>query len=468
VSKVRRQSNGRWLVDWVDETGRRQRRSLGSSVTTKAAAEELLAELVTTSRRRALGLEAAAVSTKVSVWDLCEWWLRHRCPEASHDRELVRLTKHVKGSRLGSMRASKVRKLDVADHLDDLEASGLAPASVNHVRAKLRAVFEAARKADAFSGPNPVKETEPRRVPKRHFATLSADEVPVMLRFVAPEWRPFFACAVYLGLRKGEIAGLRKADVDLDHLTVYVRHSYERAGTKGGHDDMLPIPPQLRPYIDQGLATPGPYLFPDAKGHPRGPECDPHLRLRTALKLAGIVDGYRVTCRWCTHEGREQLVDVEQLHATQEKAFEVSCARHPGRRLWVTAVPRHLRFHDLRHTTATVLLRSGVDAHRVQRIMRHASITTTTGTYGHLLVDDLREGLKGLEGVRPRATPELVRQFVAWLAGRENAAEIRQGSGTDDSTAPTREGANHEEHDENSSAARGIRTPDPRLRRPSR
>jgi hypothetical protein len=58
----------------------------------------------------------------------------------------------------------------------------------------------------------------------------------------------------------------------------------------------------------------------------------------------------------------------------------------------VTPLPRHVRFHDLRHSTATILLREGVDAHRVQKLMRHASFDTTSRTYAHLIVEDLRAG----------------------------------------------------------------------------
>ena len=64
-----------------------------------------------------------------------------------------------------------------------------------------------------------------------------------------------------------------------------------------------------------------------------------------------------------------------------------------------------MRFHDLRHTTATLLLRAGIDPHRVQRLLRHASITTTTGTYGHLLVDDLRAAV-ALLGPEPTQRSE--------------------------------------------------------------
>src|SRR5713226_83708 len=62
-------------------------------------------------------------------------------------------------------------------------------------------------------------------------------------------------------------------------------------------------------------------------------------------------------------------------------------------KLWPTAKVRPMRFHDLRHTTATLLLREHVDAHRVQRLLRHRDVKTTTGTYGHLVVEDLRDAI---------------------------------------------------------------------------
>jgi Phage integrase family len=57
-------------------------------------------------------------------------------------------------------------------------------------------------------------------------------------------------------------------------------------------------------------------------------------------------------------------------------------------------VPRHVRFHDLRHTTATLLLKAGVPLQFVQRILRHADPKTTAMTYGHLDVEDERRGME--------------------------------------------------------------------------
>ena len=65
-------------------------------------------------------------------------------------------------------------------------------------------------------------------------------------------------------------------------------------------------------------------------------------------------------------------------------------------RLWPRAIPRPVRFHDLKHTAGTLMLRAGVDSHRVQRILRHSDVRTTTGVYGHLLVDDLRSAVNAI------------------------------------------------------------------------
>jgi site-specific recombinase XerD len=55
-----------------------------------------------------------------------------------------------------------------------------------------------------------------------------------------------------------------------------------------------------------------------------------------------------------------------------------------------------MRFHEFRHTTASLLLRAGVDLVRVQRILRHSDVRLTADTYDHLLVDDLRNAVNSI------------------------------------------------------------------------
>jgi hypothetical protein len=57
---------------------------------------------------------------------------------------------------------------------------------------------------------------------------------------------------------------------------------------------------------------------------------------------------------------------------------------------------QHLRFHDLRHTTASLLLNAGVDPFAVQRILRHTDPRITTEVDGHLVPGYLRDAINKL------------------------------------------------------------------------
>ncbi len=244
-----------------------------------------------------------------------------------------------------------------------------------------------------------MADVETRRVPKRIYATLAADEVPLFLPHVDEGWRNFFAAALWTGLRKGELCGLLKADVDLPGRVLYVRRSYDRDTTKGGHADAIPIAEPLVPYLEDAIRrSPSQWVFPNADGSMRTEESDPQKVLRSALARAGLVDGWEHVCRRCKANGRPH----------SERHTDSAIRRCPScnMKLWPRALPRPMRFHDLRHTTATLLLRAKVPAHFVQRILRHASINTTLGTYGHLTVEDLREAVNALPPGPPLPSAE--------------------------------------------------------------
>lgn len=388
------QRKGAWFVDYSDERKNRVRLKL-EGVRTKRDAEAQLAELVAKVNRRRLGLEPAATSLRSTVWQLADWWLKERCPKASVVKERNRLENHLRGSAIGGMEVAHVRAAHFEAWFSELENNDfviagrrpLAAGSINHLRAKLRTVFERARREELFNGRNPLADTKLRKGKKKLYETLSADEAVQVLAKVPPQWRGFVAAAIYLGLRKGEIAGLRKSDVDLKQMLLRVGRSYERETTKGGHADLLPIPELMRSHLAVALKTRGLLLFGDEKGRMRQPYSKPCIVLRRAIKNAGIAIGFRLICRRCTTDGKLKAQVV-----TARPNPKPPCPVCKTRRIWVTPLPRHVRFHDLRHSMATILLRSGMDPHRVQKLMRHASINTTTTTYAHLIVDDLRAG----------------------------------------------------------------------------
>ena len=400
---------GFWYAKWTDDTGKRCRERIeaSSKAQAKALADELEVEARrhrNLARRARNGLPPRPEDLTGTFADLCTWWLDHRCPEASRSGERQRLGKYVVSKPVGALPLAALGSPHLDELLHNAESAGASAASVNKLRSVLHTVFSKAKKAGRWVGENPVASTERRKVARRIYATLRAEEVPPLLAELPAEWRSLFAAALWTGMRRGELFALRKSDIDLALGTITVQRSHERDTTKGGHADLIPIAAPLLPILKYQVEhAPGSLVFPAADGSQRSPEADPQKILRTALARAGLVEGYEHVCRWCGHKERHS--DNEQRYCPKclkrTNGTGTPLAQPRGRALWPKAIPRPMRFHDLRHTTATLLLRAGVDAHRVQRLLRHRDVRTTTGIYGHLDVEDLRAAVATLPELGP-------------------------------------------------------------------
>ncbi len=262
---------------------------------------------------------------------------------------------------LGSRLAAGVTTARIEEFLQE-RAGALSPKSLNTLRGALHTIFGKAIKRGLWSGTNPAAAVERRKVPRRVFETLRAEEVTPLLESLAPEWQPLFAAAIWTGMRKGELLGLLKSDVVLADRSITVQRSYDSDTTKGGRADVIPIAEPLVPYLKAAMATsPSKYVFPAADGSMRSDETDLQQILRRALGRAGIVLGYDFVCRRRGCGLREQHKGLSERRCPK-------CSM----RLWPKALPRPLRFHDLRGTTATLLARAGAPLVVAQRILRHS------------------------------------------------------------------------------------------------
>jgi integrase len=447
VARVSKRGNT-FILDYRDENGVRQRKA--TTAETKGAAKLLLAEKIAQVERINLGLDAAPVRTVMTLWQLCEWWLNNRCPAKSLKKERNRLEVHVKRAELGKLDIQEVSPERLESHFKAMEKNGKSPGTVNRLRAGLRRAFNTAAKKDAgplWTGANPVRETTARKVPKVVRASVKVEEVPLLLRFTPRQWRGFFAVAVYLALRKGEICGLKKSNVDLENNMLLVANSYG-GGPKGEAILALPIVPELKPYLATAMAaSPNDLVFPSADGSMRNEDSDPEKRLRSALKRAGLVDGYAHTCRRCgvaRAAGGGKGGTKPNPFAMRERVVQQHPDAEPRRcpqcdmKMHAEGKPRgNMRFHDLRHSTAHILMQCGVPLYLIQRVLRHANIKTTIDTYGHLDIESIRKALAGAFAERPAATEgplgpgqgelvDLVRSLLAALgpAGRALVGEM--------------------------------------------
>jgi integrase len=272
------------------------------------------------------------------------------------------------------------------------KAGELAPRSLNHLRSAVFNMFERARdpKHRKWTTENPVRWVDRFTPGKRARAdqmVLRRDEVPRALAALpepslAVQWRWVGAVCLYTGARPGEAMGLHKADVDTQAWLMTICRSWDQPLPKDEEPRVVVIPPELRAHLTAAMAvSPSERVFCRPDGSPYDPSIRQSLvdRLRRALGRAGIVDGYRHTCRrkGCGFQEARPI------------ATESRCPRC-NMRLWVSPIPRPLRFYDLRHTNGTLLRKAGVDLGAVQKSLGHSSPDLTAAVYDHSGVEDFR------------------------------------------------------------------------------
>ena len=379
---------GSWYAKFRDPSGRW--RMQVTTAETKTDAKRLAVDLERKSERQRLGLEPFPTNDGTTLGDLLRWWEKIYFKQSpAYAKSCGTFHRHLGGSDLSKIPTREVTTGRVEQFIQ-AKTHELAPQTVNHLRSFLCRVFSAARRAGKVTQ-NPVLDVKCRRVPKRLPAFLTLEEVPRVLLALPGHWRPLFATAIYTALRKGELLGLRKTDVDLPSRLISVRHSYARDTTKGGHAEAVPIATELVPYLEAAIKrSPSDLVFPNEDGSMMSEEASLQELLQSALARAGIVTGYSHVCRrkGCGHS---------------EVAKDAALRRCPKckMKLWPRALVRKIRFHDLRHTTASLLMMAGANPAAVQRILRHSDPRITTEVYGHLAPEYLRREIDLLSFGKP-------------------------------------------------------------------
>ncbi len=371
---------GRWYLRVKDGAG--LWRKIPSSARTKAEARRLAEDFERQAERQRLGLEPLPPTDGGGpLLNLLKWWLDEismRTP--SHASNVTNIRKHFANSALAPLPLVAVKPERIRMFLLEKEKEGLAPETLNKLRGLLSRAFNAARDLGRYRGSNPVLHVKKRKVPRRKPDYLRPEEVLPVLNALAPHWRPLFATALYTGLRKGELGGLRKRDVDLKRRQLTVARSWDRDITKGGHEDVIPIAAELVPYLERALdESPSELVFPAEDGSMMRRDVALESVLRRALGRAGIATAWKHVCRKkaCGHV--EEAPDAALRRCPKDR-----------RKLWPKPRVRPIRFHDLRHGTASLLMMKGANPAAVQRIMRHTDPKLTTEVYGHLAPEYLR------------------------------------------------------------------------------
>jgi integrase len=265
---------------------------------------------------------------------------------------------HIKPG-IGSIKLSALRP----DHLQKLYSdklnSGLSRRTVQYIHSiihrslnqALRWGLVARNVSDLVDAPS-VKRKPPQ--------FLSPEEVKTFLGSVKDHrFYPIYVLAIATGMREGEVLGLHFEDVDFDKGIIHVRHAVQYL-------------------IGEGVVL----TEPKTK------------KSRRSIKVPEFA--MEVLEEHKENENRNQGLMFVTSNMTPFSPRNL--VRHFKKALRDAGLP-NIRFHDLRHTTASLLLSKGAHPKLVQELLGHSQISLTLDTYSHLIPamhDELAEKMNDI------------------------------------------------------------------------
>jgi integrase len=348
---IYRRKDGRWVGQYTIYTaaGPKYRYLYGK---TRAAVAEKLTKAMA-DRNGGLIFDVG----NLTVGEYLDSWLsdsvRGTVRPSTFERHEGIIRLHIKPS-LGRVGLKKLTPAHVRGlHREKLDA-GLAPATVRKIHSTLHKALSQAV-SDGIVPRNAADVKAPRPTPEEMQPLSEAEARAFLDTARGDRFEPLYMLAISTGLRRGELLGLRWKDVDLERGTLRVgralvreagRHVLGETKTRRGRRQINLTP--------RAVST--------LKAHCK-------KQLEEKIKLTGLHrdHGLIFATRVGTPINPENLVN---------RSFKPLLER--------ASLPE-IRFHDLRHTCATLLLGRRVHPKLVQELLGHATIAMTLDTYSHYM-----------------------------------------------------------------------------------
>ncbi|SCD86199.1 Site-specific recombinase XerD [Streptomyces sp. BvitLS-983] len=242
----------------------------------------------------------------------------------------------------------------------------LSPLTLTYLHSVLKSALGHAVREDEIPR-NVARNVRTGTSRPRRFEPLTADEARQFLSTTrGHRLHALFELALHTGLRKGELLGLHWEDLDLDAGTAAIRRTLQRTSTGG----LTTLPTKTRA-SERRIALPT-RCVQSLKLHHEQQE-----REREAAGATWQHDGHVFT----TVQGRP--IDPTNL----TRAFTAFLRK---------AGLRRIRFHDLRHSTATLLLEQGIELVVIKELLGHAHIGVTATVYAHVRLRLQRDAIDSL------------------------------------------------------------------------
>ncbi len=243
----------------------------------------------------------------------------------------------------GTMPLSSITPGKVQEYLAGKIRSGLSPRTVEKTLTVLKMMFKQGEICGYLSD-NPGRFVQAPRKEHREMDFLNPEEIRRLLDATSPEYYPLFATAIFTGARQGELIGLQWGDIDFDRALIFIRRTFDQ---KHGYG-----PPKSA----MGRRT-----------------------INMTQELISILK---------EHKAEQAFAQSDGLVFPNRAGNPISCQNMVTREFYPAldrAGLRRVRFHDLRHTFASLLVHLGASPKYIQAQLGHGSISVTMDVYAHLL-----------------------------------------------------------------------------------
>jgi integrase len=295
----------------------------------------------------------------ITVGEYLDRWLNDSVRDTVRQRTWERYEQFVRvhlTPALGKIKLAKLTPAHVRGLYRDKLNSGLAPRTVLHIhRAFSKALKQAA--ADGLIPRNPAAPVKPPQPRGEEIRPLNREQIRVLFDAASGDrLEALYIVAVTAGLRRGELQGLKWEDLDLEAGMLQVRRTCSEP--KGGHIFEAPKSGKGRNIrLTQSAVA--------ALRIHRRRQLEERMYKADLWQEQGLVF--------------PSTVGTPLWGGNLNRAFKATLQR--------AGLPKSTRFHDLRHTCATLLLKQGVNPKFVQELLGHADISLTLNVYSHVLPD---------------------------------------------------------------------------------
>ena len=287
---------------------------------------------------------------------------------------------------LGEIRLQKLTARDIQQYYTWLMGEKeLSPNTVIKHHNLLTNTLNAAERQEYITK-NPMRAVSPPKKRQREAKFYTPEQLGILLdKAVGTRLElPVFICA-YLGLRRGELCGLRWSDVDLEHQTITIENTRTQAGKKE---------------IEKGTKT-----------------ASSTRTLYLPDTLCDMLKAAKEHQQACRAEYKNAYDDNDYVVVMEDgRPFRPNYLSELFGKFLADNDPPKIVLHELRHTFASLSNQAGIPAYNIGKALGHSTPATTQKIYTHLLDQTHTQAVEGVAAIADEARRKAGKEYLLQLA----------------------------------------------------